>query len=166
MTGAELAALRRRAGLSQSSLARKTGVSRQSISYWERQSAVDGSSAIPIRIAHELDAASSALILASQPLQRALPPRIKGPIELRQWRAIIQAIAGAEIAEAERPKCGARTHSGTACRSPGEDGRTRCRLHGGLSTGPKTELAANGSQRPKRDAGPRRVLIWMTRNSV
>ena len=34
--------------------------------------------------------------------------------------------------------CGARTRRGTACQKSPVAGRTRCRLHGGLSTGPKT----------------------------
>ena len=40
----------------------------------------------------------------------------------------------------ERPlqSCGARTRRGTACQKPPLTGKTRCRLHGGLSTGPRT----------------------------
>ena len=40
----------------------------------------------------------------------------------------------------ERPlqSCGARTRRGTACQKPPLNGKTRCRLHGGLSTGPRT----------------------------
>ena len=34
--------------------------------------------------------------------------------------------------------CGARTRKGTPCRMMREPGRSRCRLHGGLSTGPRT----------------------------
>jgi len=29
------------------------------------------------------------------------------------------------------PRCGAKTRSGGACRSPAVDGKTRCRMHGG-----------------------------------
>ena len=36
------------------------------------------------------------------------------------------------------PLCGARTRSGTLCRKHPIKGKHRCRLHGGLSTGPKT----------------------------
>jgi hypothetical protein len=36
------------------------------------------------------------------------------------------------------PRCGAKTRRGTPCRGPKVRNRTRCRLHGGLSTGPKT----------------------------
>jgi hypothetical protein len=35
-------------------------------------------------------------------------------------------------------RCGAKTRQGTACGKPALKGRTRCQLHGGRSTGPKT----------------------------
>ena len=35
-------------------------------------------------------------------------------------------------------RCGAKTRKGTACQNPPLTGKVRCRLHGGLSTGPKT----------------------------
>ena len=42
--------------------------------------------------------------------------------------------------KADRPRCGARTRKGTPCRAPAvHDGR-RCRIHGGLSTGPRTDV--------------------------
>ena len=34
--------------------------------------------------------------------------------------------------------CGARCRDGHACRAPRVPGRRRCRMHGGLSTGPRT----------------------------
>lgn len=42
------------------------------------------------------------------------------------------------------PRCGAKTRTGTPCRAPAMWSRkssryTRCRLHGGASTGPKTK---------------------------
>jgi hypothetical protein len=36
------------------------------------------------------------------------------------------------------PRCGARTRRGTSCEAPALRGKRRCRLHRGLSTGPKT----------------------------
>ena len=36
-------------------------------------------------------------------------------------------------------RCGARTRRGTACLRPALKGKTRCQLHGGRSTGNKTE---------------------------
>ncbi|MEO0570041.1 MAG: HGGxSTG domain-containing protein [Pseudomonadota bacterium] len=35
--------------------------------------------------------------------------------------------------------CGAKTRRGTYCEMMPVPGKKRCRLHGGLSTGPKTE---------------------------
>ena len=35
-------------------------------------------------------------------------------------------------------RCGAKTRRGTACQKPPLAGKTKCRLHGGLSTGPRT----------------------------
>lgn len=37
-----------------------------------------------------------------------------------------------------KPLCGARTRTGTSCRMTVEPGKTRCRLHGGKSTGPRS----------------------------
>jgi hypothetical protein len=39
----------------------------------------------------------------------------------------------------DRPRCGAKTRAGRPCRMRVEFGKARCRLHGGLSTGPKSE---------------------------
>ena len=36
-------------------------------------------------------------------------------------------------------RCGAKTRRGTACRRPASKRNGRCRLHGGASTGPRTE---------------------------
>ena len=35
-------------------------------------------------------------------------------------------------------RCGAKTRQGTACKNPAMKNRTRCKLHGGKSTGPRT----------------------------
>ena len=35
-------------------------------------------------------------------------------------------------------RCGAKTRSGAPCAKSPMEGKRRCRLHGGLSTGPKT----------------------------
>ncbi|HEU4403710.1 MAG TPA: HGGxSTG domain-containing protein [Polyangiaceae bacterium] len=45
--------------------------------------------------------------------------------------------------KAQRPKCGAKTRTGAPCGRrvvclPGGELKTRCRQHGGASTGPKT----------------------------
>ena len=35
-------------------------------------------------------------------------------------------------------RCGAKTRAGGACQNPAIKGRSRCKLHGGKSTGPRT----------------------------
>lgn len=51
-------------------------------------------------------------------------------------------------------RCGARTRAGTPCKQKGLYACGRCRLHGGLSTGPRTALgkaaAARNGLAPKR----------------
>ena len=44
------------------------------------------------------------------------------------------------------PRCGAKTRSGAACRSPAVHGRKRCRMHGG----------AHGSGAPKANRNARK----------
>jgi len=43
--------------------------------------------------------------------------------------------------------CGARTRAGTPCKRLGKLKTGRCRLHGGLSTGPRTEEGLKKSQK-------------------
>jgi len=42
------------------------------------------------------------------------------------------------------PRCGAKTRSGGACRSPAVNGRKRCRMHGGAQ--------GSGAPRPNQNA--------------
>ncbi len=66
---------------------------------------------------------------------------------------LVKAIDGKSVAEDQaqtvtpkydRPKCGAKTRKGTPCRAPAvwdkknRPVNARCRMHGGLSTDPKT----------------------------
>lgn len=47
------------------------------------------------------------------------------------------------------PRCGARTRNGKPCRAPAIRGRSRCRLHGGCSTGPRTPDGLARSRRAR-----------------
>ncbi|WP_315901688.1 HGGxSTG domain-containing protein [Ruegeria arenilitoris] len=44
---------------------------------------------------------------------------------------------GEPLPKSQRPVCGAKTRSGGRCKARVVPGKRRCRLHGGLSTGPK-----------------------------
>lgn len=67
-----------------------------------------------------------------------------GPFAFRRFqRRVGPGAAGAAFWVGRRPKrdrasCGAKTRWGTACRARAVEGKGKCRLHGGLSTGPKT----------------------------
>lgn len=45
---------------------------------------------------------------------------------------------GRPLPEDLRPECGAKTKAGEPCQAPVVPGKRRCRGHGGLSTGPKS----------------------------
>src|ERR687885_473497 len=47
----------------------------------------------------------------------------------------------------QSPRCGARTRSGTPCRSPAVKGKRRCRMHGGAKGSGAPEGKANGRYR-------------------
>jgi uncharacterized protein YjcR len=53
------------------------------------------------------------------------------------------------------PRCGAKTRSGGACRSPAVHGKKRCRMHGG----------AQGSGAPKANQNARKHGLF-TRNAI
>lgn len=59
------------------------------------------------------------------------------------------------IPKEQRPFCGAKTRNGESCKSRAVFGMARCRMHGGMSTGPKTEegrarIAESNSRRVKK----------------
>lgn len=61
-----------------------------------------------------------------------------------------------------RPQCGARTRTGAPCKAPAVWDKVkdrprngRCKLHGGLSTGPKTSEGRNAIRRSNQRRGRR-----------
>ena len=63
-------------------------------------------------------------------------------------------------------RCGAMTRHQTACQCPAIRGRRRCRLHGGLSTGPRTPEGLERSRRArwKHGAYSREVRALLSEN--
>lgn len=146
MTGAELAAKRRAAGLSQAELARRSGVGRNAVSYWEAKPTVNLRGWAPGRLAE-------ALGLPIMPHQYArargwgITPRpILGDWAEAKLAADLAALAEREAARAarRRVRCKAQTRKGKPCRNLSEPGKRRCKFHGGRSTGPTT---AEGRER-------------------
>ena len=57
-----------------------------------------------------------------------------------QMRAKGLAEDGSPLPRKDRPCCSAKTRAGETCKKKVIPGKTKCRYHGGLSTGPKTEV--------------------------
>jgi len=54
-------------------------------------------------------------------------------VEIAKWRA-----RGALRVARRRVRCGAKTRKATPCKNKTEQGKKRCKFHGGKSTGPRT----------------------------
>ena len=139
MTGAELRAARKAARITQADLAKRVGVSRDTVQYWEAKAQIGWNGAWRL-------------------MAEALGLRINPPTIARaggwgvSWReqADLQAEAmfaaclarrkalDAQAAARLRVICGAKTRKGGQCRNKSEPGKRRCKFHGGKSTGAKT----------------------------
>lgn len=133
MTGAELAALRRARGLSQTALGRLAGIGRHAVGYWETKPQVKRR-AWAVRCMAE--------VLPLPPVHRRAqrasePPNawIEREVE-RQFAAFLLRHAARQAQR--RVPCRAKTRKGKPCRNLSEPGRKRCKFHGGKSTGPRT----------------------------
>jgi hypothetical protein len=62
--------------------------------------------------------------------------------------------------------CGARNRDGTRCQAPRVRGKAKCRMHGGLSSGPKSEAGWERTRAGHRrwlDNGGREVIAEANR---
>ena len=141
MTGAELQALRRAAGITQTDIGTMIDCTRHSVSYWEGKDHLD-------RHAVRWGIPAKMLQAMGHPLpDYRTSTRARGDGVL-PWHDLEQAALArhdARVAEriarknaTRRVICAARTRKGQPCRLKSEPGRTRCKFHGGKSTGPKT----------------------------
>ncbi len=136
LSGADLRRHRRDAGLTQTQLAKRAGVSRETVQYWEAKPAIDWRFGAPNRFAEALGLRVYVTTNArvggwGLRLDREIETRLSEQILLLQQRE-------AQRLARSRVTCGAMTRKGTACRMLSEAGKRRCKYHGGKSTGPKT----------------------------
>lgn len=183
-TGAELKAARKAGGLSQTALGVKAGISRHAVSYWECRQSVDPRGWAVQRMA-EAEPRIQALLQAwcTNTRGRGMGVSLKGVLPVYYGsnarardgsyrpsaldalleEAITHELSSMQEKEAQRRArlrviCGAKTtRKGTPCRNMSEPGRTRCKFHGGRSTGPKT---AEGRERIAA-AQRRRWARWL-----
>lgn len=139
MTGAELRAARKAAGLSQIELARRAGIGRHAVQYHEARAVIGLRGWAIRRIREVLGADAVPEYWAS--IARAggwgvsiLEAERQAREAARQRWARIEVEAAAK----RRVQCGAKTRKGTPCRCQSEPGKRRCKFHGGKSTGPRT----------------------------
>lgn len=133
-TGADIRAARKSQGLNQAELGRLAGCSRHTVSYWECKPV--------IRRHGACEAICRALgIHVPSRMERHRKSDAQQEVMDRKWRAELQRLKEAEEHRkaTRRVICGARTRSGRPCRAKSEPGKQRCRFHGGMSTGPKSE---------------------------
>ncbi len=139
MTGAELRAARKAAKITQADLAKRVGVSRDTVQYWEAKAQIGWHGAwrlmaevLGLRINPPTIARAGGWAVSWQAQQDA------------QIEALFAAQRASEIErEAQaaarlRVICGAKTRKGGQCRNKSEPGKRRCKFHGGKSTGAKT----------------------------
>lgn len=171
LTGADLRARRKAAGLTQETLARLAGCRRGAVAYWESKAQLDLRGALPRRLCewvglYDNESSTRERARASWGLTQdqvaariargraersaradARVDRIMATEMVRQARREAEQTARCErrrthgdtaLEANARARCGARTGKGTPCQCKVEPGRTRCRFHGGRSTGPKT----------------------------
>jgi transcriptional regulator with XRE-family HTH domain len=140
MTGAELRAHRKAAGLTQLALAQRAKVSRDAVQYWEAKARVNLGGWAPLRILEALGLAA-----LTHQYARAGGWGLSGQCEMQARMDAQVAVQTALWQEREAQRaarrrviCGARTRKGTPCRNKSEPGKKRCKFHGGKSTGPRT----------------------------
>lgn len=124
MTGDDLKSLRMASGLSRRALAEKAGVHADAVRYWEAKASVD------------LRGHAPRLILTALGVQ--IETRFGYFETITRARGWLLVFAAQNRAAPKRARCGARTRKGTPCRAKALPGKTRCKFHGGASTGPKT----------------------------
>lgn len=135
MTGDDLKRARKARGLSRRALAHLTGLHPDSVRYWERKPRVDLRGYAPDRMLKALGLGSLSLrdVYPSERFLAALGGNYCTVMRARG------GVLGPGIRRAGSQRCGARTRKGTPCRAKPMPGKTRCRFHGGASTGPRTE---------------------------
>lgn len=137
--GADIKARREALGLTQRAVAASAGLHHRSIHYWEGSHHVDPRAHGPSRILAVLGWRISEHHTGTHARARH---GVLSPDDCVSIATDVLGVMSERLARRiflRRVQCGAKTRAGTPCRAKSEPGRRRCRLHGGLSTGPKTE---------------------------
>ena len=113
-TAQGLRAARSHCQWSQAELARQANVHVQTVKYWERQTNLISGWAV-----NRFKAAFNQVGFDIAEIEHAVLPNLS-------------------LEQSVKALCGAKTRRGTPCLAKAMPDKARCRMHGGLSTGPKT----------------------------
>ncbi len=107
------------------------------------------------------------------PVAEAAVPTAPAPAERRGCanNALRHGVRGGDPNGSSVPRCGAKTRAGSACKAPAIRARARCRLHGGLSTGPKStegraRIAAANTKHGARSGAMRALLEQLRQTRI
>jgi DNA-binding XRE family transcriptional regulator len=160
LTGPEMKARRRAHGINQTQMGQLVGCSRHAVSYWETQAGpMDRKRlryGVPARMCEVLGIEvlpNYSRLCAGAPARHGVLLRINGTSTHARGDGVLydaaQAALDRECARhldrietnpaRYRQPCQAQTRKGQPCQMKSEAGRRRCKFHGGLSTGPKTQ---------------------------
>ena len=141
MTGSDLKNLRQLVGISRRQLGVRIGVHPDTIRYWERKIWANPEANVPELILKEFGVGNFdvSILLKSERFRRLFTnPKHEGARSAKVVET--KQMDGKTCKPNDHNKCAAKTRSGSLCRAKRVPGRKRCRMHGGLSTGPKTDL--------------------------
>jgi hypothetical protein len=134
MTGAALRDARRDARLSRRALAALCGLHPDTVRYWEAKPYLDMRGHAPERMLKALGLGHLSR-RGVYPSERFHASRFGDYATTTRARLGVLAERGIS---GRHKKCGARTRKGVPCRAVVLPGKTRCKFHGGASTGPRT----------------------------
>lgn len=137
MTGDNLRVARRIAGLPRRALAELCGLHPDSIRYWEGKPRVDLCGYAPDLILKALGLGHLSL-RGVYPSERFLESSFG--IMRSSVRARDRVLESCYLPcfREPRARCGAKTRKGTPCKGKPTSSKSRCKFHGGASTGPRT----------------------------
>jgi len=138
VTGSDLKELRRMFGFSRRQLAIHIEVHPDTIRYWERKTLLSAYAKVPMQILQEL---GIGVLDVSTVLRSVRFKRLITHLTIERPRELAEPTPeeGGAIGGNKISSCAAKTRTGSLCQAKPVPGRKRCRMHGGLSTGPKTE---------------------------
>lgn len=151
-TGDDLRAWRNAAGLSRRALAARCDLHADTVRYWERKAHLDLRGHAPVRMLNALGLGNS----FTHDFFPVRAPRASSFGDFTNTTRARDGVLGTTRFCGHQKRCGARTRKGTPCRSQSLPGKTRCKFHGGASTGPKTEEGRSRIAEAQR----RRWLMW------